>query len=217
MTTGDRPARSERTALCDLALELGPDAPTLCSPWTVAELLAHLAIREGRPDLAPGIWVSVPFLERRLERAQADLAASDFTALVERVRTGPPLWSPTRLSAVDDAVNLFEFFVHHEDVRRANGSGPRVADPALDRALAGALHRAAPLFFRRSKVGVRVAAEHGREYAAHGPTSLGSVTLRGPVEEIVLYAYGRRGVVRGLDVDGTPEAVAALEGSRLGI
>jgi hypothetical protein len=33
------------------------------------------------------------------------------------------------------AVNLNEFFVHHEDVRRANGCGPRTNSPAMDAAL----------------------------------------------------------------------------------
>ena len=31
--------------------------------------------------------------------------------------------------------NLNEFFVHHEDVRRANGRGPRTNSPAMDAAL----------------------------------------------------------------------------------
>jgi hypothetical protein len=29
-------------------------------------------------------------------------------------------------------VNLNEYFVHHEDVRRANGLGPRVDGPRVD-------------------------------------------------------------------------------------
>ena len=41
-------ARAERTALCDLFLEVGPDAPTLCEGWTTKDLAGHLVIREGR-------------------------------------------------------------------------------------------------------------------------------------------------------------------------
>ncbi|UJH71014.1 maleylpyruvate isomerase N-terminal domain-containing protein [Ornithinimicrobium sp. INDO-MA30-4] len=51
-------AQQQRQALCDTALAVGPDAPTLCSPWTVKDLLAHLVIRERRPDTLPGIGVS---------------------------------------------------------------------------------------------------------------------------------------------------------------
>ena len=48
-------ARRERHALCDLALELGPDAPTLCGDWTTRDLLAHLLVREGSPMGSPGM------------------------------------------------------------------------------------------------------------------------------------------------------------------
>ena len=50
-------ARRERHDLCDLALELGPDEPTLCGEWTTRELLAHLFVREHRPVSAAGILV----------------------------------------------------------------------------------------------------------------------------------------------------------------
>ena len=36
----------ERMGLCDLFVELGPDAPTLCEGWTTADLAAHLVLRE---------------------------------------------------------------------------------------------------------------------------------------------------------------------------
>lgn len=49
------PARSERHALCDLFMEVGPDAPTLCGEWTTRDLAAHLVVRESRPDAAAGI------------------------------------------------------------------------------------------------------------------------------------------------------------------
>ena len=35
-------ARRERDALCDLALLLGPDAPTLCEGWDARDLVTHL-------------------------------------------------------------------------------------------------------------------------------------------------------------------------------
>ena len=45
-------AATERNALADLFLERGPDEPTLCGDWTTNDLLAHLVIRERRPDVA---------------------------------------------------------------------------------------------------------------------------------------------------------------------
>jgi uncharacterized protein (TIGR03085 family) len=56
MSNGDL-AQLERSRLCDLFLEVGPDQPTLCEGWTTADLAAHLVIRERRPDAAPGILV----------------------------------------------------------------------------------------------------------------------------------------------------------------
>ena len=81
----------ERAALADLLDELGPDEPTLCEGWATRDLAAHLVIREGRPDVNAGI--AIPLLAGRTARAQATLAAGDFTQLVDRVRTGPPTLS----------------------------------------------------------------------------------------------------------------------------
>ena len=47
-------AQTERQALCDTMERVGPDAPTLCHPWRVRELAAHLVIRETRQG-----WQSV--------------------------------------------------------------------------------------------------------------------------------------------------------------
>ena len=100
------PARRERSALCDTFETVGPDAPTLCSPWRTRDLAAHLVIREGRPDAALGMLV--PPLAERAQRVQDGYAAQPWPELVERVRTGPPSWSPTRLEPVDTVVNLAE-------------------------------------------------------------------------------------------------------------
>jgi len=39
-------AQQERMALCDLFVELGSDAPTLCAGWLTADLATHLVVRE---------------------------------------------------------------------------------------------------------------------------------------------------------------------------
>ena len=206
------PARRERYALCDTALELGPAAPTLCSPWDVAALLAHLHVREARPDLAVGI--AVPPLAGRLERGQAQIAAWPFEQLVATVRTGPPVWNPARLGPVDDLANLAEMFIHHEDIRRANDLGERTAyDPDLVSGLATQLKRMGPLMFRSSPVGVVLQWPRHDAVTVRKPRGAGSVTLVAPVAELTLYASGRERVAT-VDVEGPPEAVAAFESSR---
>jgi uncharacterized protein (TIGR03085 family) len=208
-------AQTERAALCDTFVAVGPDAPTLCDPWTTAELAAHLVIRERRPDLAPGIWV--PGLANRLETAQQEYAAKPWPELVELVRSGPPAWSPARIRPLDDAVNLIEFFVHHEDVLRAEAVGPqRQVGEELQAALWSSLGRLGKVLFRRARTGVvLLSPDHGR-YAVHGATDLGTVVLQGEPSELMLAAYGRPQVA-ALEPQGSAPAVEALMQSRLGL
>ena len=85
---------------------------------------APRVIRDRRPDLAPGIWV--PLLASRTDEGIAAYAAKPWAELVDLVREGPPVWSPARVPPIDDAVNLVEFFIHHEDVLRGDEQvGPR--------------------------------------------------------------------------------------------
>ncbi len=116
-------AQSERRALCDLLTKLGPDAPTLCEGWRSADLAAHLVAREHRPDSMPGAVLPCRPLQTwtdRVRDAYRDTLTWD--ELVDRVRTGPP----AVLRPLDGAINTIEFFVHHEDVRRAQvGWKPR--------------------------------------------------------------------------------------------
>ena len=173
------PARRERSALCDTFEAVGPDAPTLCAPWRTRDLAAHLVIREARPDAALGMLV--PPLAERARRVQDGYAARSWPELVERVRTGPPPWSPTRLEPVDAVVNLAELFIHHEDVlRAAPGWEPRLLPDDLEQGLWSTLTRTGRLLFRRSPVGVVLAHAHARPAAGRAAArGAGSVVLRG--------------------------------------
>jgi uncharacterized protein (TIGR03085 family) len=207
-------AQDERASLCDTFDAVGPDAPTLCDPWTTADLAAHLVIRERRPDLAAGIWV--PGLAGRTERAQREYAAMPWAELVDLVRSGPPVWAPQRLRPLDEAANLIEFYIHHEDVLRAEAVGPQRAVGAdLEAALWGRLTRLGKVLFRRARTGVVLLAPDYGRCAAHGDTGLGTVILQGPPSELMLAAYGRARVA-ALEPQGSPEAVDALMASRLG-
>ena len=46
-------ALDERAALCDTALALGADAPTLCGDWTVKDLLVPPAGPRAQPARVP--------------------------------------------------------------------------------------------------------------------------------------------------------------------
>ncbi|MEP7017541.1 MAG: TIGR03085 family metal-binding protein [Actinomycetota bacterium] len=201
-------ARIERRALCDTFERVGPDAPTLCSPWLTRDLAAHLVVRERRPDAAAGIWV--PGLAGRAEEVQNGYAAWDWPRLVQLVRTGPPAWSPASLARVDEAINIAEFFVHHEDVLRGGSSWTARELPTdLETALWSIVSKTARLKYARASVGVvLVTPEHGRRQV-HAMTDLGTVVLKGTPGELLLYSFGRRTVAR-VEVSGTEEAVSAL-------
>ncbi|WP_353953621.1 TIGR03085 family metal-binding protein [Knoellia sp. S7-12] len=207
-------ARRERLDLCETFELVGPDAPTLCMPWTTRDLAAHLVIREGRPDLASGIWV--PFLADRTEREQAKVAAQPWPALVEAVRSGPPRWHPAQMAPIDNAVNLAEMVVHHEDVLRGDGTpGPRREPTAhLEAAAWALLSRMGRLLFRKVPDGVELHAPGRGALTVSG----GDVTVHvsGAPLELLLTAYGRRQVAQ-IDLTGDEAAMARFETSRFGL
>jgi uncharacterized protein (TIGR03085 family) len=203
-------AQDERRALCDLLLEVGPEAATLCEGWTTADLAAHLVVRERRPDAAPGIVVpGLAAYSERVRRSTRD--GTPWAELVDQVRSGPPF--PLRL--VDEAVNTVEYFVHHEDVRRARPAwAPRRLDAALESRLWSRLRTGARLLLRRSPTGVDV------EAIGHGATTLkvGSpvVTLRGTPGELTLVVFGR-GDHAEVDYQGDDAAIERFRAARLGL
>ena len=183
----------ERREICDLLLELGPDAPTLCEGWTTADLAAHLVLREH--------------FHRWSDARRAMEKAKGLPAMVARLRAGAPL-IPWRLPRVRNVFNGLEYFIHHEDVRRANGRGPRESRPDLE-----------ALAWRMIGFGARRLARQMRPYGLELATPDGKrrvfgsskrARLSGPASELVLYLGGRRSTAQ-VSLDGAHEAIAAIE------
>ncbi|MDI6908853.1 TIGR03085 family metal-binding protein [Nocardioides sp.] len=205
-------ALQERTELCDLALALGPDAPTLCEGWDARDLVDHLLIRERRPVSALGNVV--PRLAGLTDRAMAQGRQRSFGVQVERLRRPSP---PLRLvPLLDGLMNTFELVVHHEDLRRAQpGWEPRsLPDADLD-LLWSQLSRGGafigrrlpvPAVVRRSDTGITATVRKGPD----------PVVVSGPVVELVLFLFGRD-QTRGLTFEGAPDAVARLRSADLGV
>jgi len=208
-------APGERQALCDTLLTVGPEAPTLCQPWRACELAAHLVLRETRLDLVAGQWVKP--LQARLDRAIQERAKAPYVELVATLRGGPPRWSLTTLAPFDEATNLLEFFVHHEDVRRAApGWTPRDLSADHEAALWSYLQRAAKFLYRRASVGVLLDAHELGRFEARPAGRLGSVVVEGRVGELLLYSNGRRSVA-SVSLTGPTEAVQSLAATDLSI
>lgn len=217
MDASPSPAQVERRSLADLLIEVGPRAPTECAGWTAADLVAHLIVREGRPDTLPGILL--PRLAFHTERVRRRTTESvPFTQMVSRFRDGPPKWSLYSLPGADNNANTVEFFVHHEDVRRARpGWRPRPLPPEMEHLLWRRL-KIARFVLRKVPVEViavrpdgktlRIAkgAKSGRRRGGR-PTP--SARVHGPVGELVLWALGRTAVAQ-VGFTGPADAVRVL-------
>jgi uncharacterized protein (TIGR03085 family) len=200
-------ARDERKLLSDLFDQVGPDAPTLCGPWTTKDLAAHLVVRERRLDASPGIALK-PFAAYT-RKVQESYAAKPWPELVEMVRQGPPKFSPYGFGPVDELANSGEFFIHHEDVRRAReGWEPRSPDPVRDAALWKMVKFTGKFGYRRSPVGIVFRRPDGTSATLkQGPTP---VVVTGEPGELVLLASGRKAV--RVEYDGDPAAIEAFQG-----
>jgi uncharacterized protein (TIGR03085 family) len=206
-------ARRERAELCELFLDVGPDAPTLCEGWTTRDLAAHLVVRERRPDAAIGIVV--PALAGHGDSVRGRYATRSYDELVGLVHDGPPRWNPMRLDALDRATNTVEYFIHHEDVRRAaDGWEPRELDPALADQLWAMVTRMTRLTMRRAPAGVVfVEPDRGRHLAKDGTPV---VEVTGPAPEIALFVSGRQGHSR-VELTGADDAVQAVRTASFGV
>jgi uncharacterized protein (TIGR03085 family) len=177
----------------------------------VRALLAHLLVRERSPIAATGIRVAplAPLTEKAMER----YAARDFADLVETVRRAR---TPLALPVVDDVFNTLEYFVHHEDIRRAQpGWEPRTLTRAEESALWGAIRiggrglvrpAGVPVTIRRSDGGATEGLRRGDD----------PVLLTGLPSEIVLFLFGRK-QTRGITLDGPDESIQALHDANLGL
>lgn len=201
----------ERAELCARLSALGPDAPTLCGAWTTADLAAHLVARERNPASGPGIVFGGPF-ERITDWAMDRERRRGYDAVVERVRTGPP-FIPWGLPVIRSFLNLNEYFVHHEDVRRANGEGPRTDRPELDDALRPVAARMAGIQLWRAKIDVELVDHTGRSIARRGQAPARVVGRPG---ELLLWLNGRAAVA-DLAFEGSEDEVSRLWDADLGL
>jgi uncharacterized protein (TIGR03085 family) len=208
-----RLAQIERTALCDLALQVGEDQPTLCGEWSVKDLVVHLLLREGSPA---AIGIVVAPLAGVTAAASRRIGRRDFAVLVEKLRNGPPRLSPFAVPKVDEMVNTMEYFVHHEDIRRAQPTwSPRTLGDDVERTLWSMIPMPGKALTRKAPDGVSI------EDSRTGSTVVlkkGSpaVTVKGLPSEVALYLFGRSDQAR-VELLGDDDAVARLSSTSLGM
>jgi len=207
-------SREERLALCALLDETGPDAPTLCEGWTTGDLAAHLVLRERRPDAAAGV-AGGPLAGYTARVQQRLRERIPFPDLVRMIKSGPPRLSVMALPGMDERVNAVEFFVHHEDVRRAaDGWAPRALGSGESDMLWDRL-RMARFMLRKAPVGVELARDDGgpaTSYRITARNATPAVTVVGSPAELTLWVMGRRAAAR-VRMDGMQAAVTKLAGA----
>ena len=143
------------------------------------------------------------------------MAQRPWTWLVEDVRNGPPKLSPMRVGAIDRAANTMEFFIHHEDVRRAtNDWEPRVLPAPLEAEMWAALRRTGRIMMRKAPATLTLVTPSGDEVrvSSNGP----EVRVIGRPGELLLFAYGRQAHA-DVEVVGPDDAVAGVRSASFGI
>lgn len=184
-------SNAQRSQLAALLIDLGPNSPTLCEGWETKDLAAHLWIRENRIDAAGGMFISK--LEPRLEDLTQKTLERDYEEVVKEWAAGPP--KPVKF--IDKQMNTSENFIHHEDVRRANGrTTPQPLSQEAQKQLYGSLKMMAPMMLKKSHSPVvlhprgfdRIVAADKKGVARNGSDV---IRVSGEVGELLLWASGR--------------------------
>ena len=212
------PREKERSELLETLRAVGPDAPTLCTRWTAADIAAHLVVSEQAAGV-PMVFVNVGrrvlpvAITRRiiaslLETGEGMIDRTKtrgWDELLRRLSSGPPTvfgyGSLSHLRTVEE-------WIHHEDVRRANGYGPRPPSPDGDEALweSGLAVTQFPEFVP-ARSGIELSTPDGRR---HRLGKDARVRVHGRPGELLLYLAGR-GEAAEVSVDGDADAITALQ------
>jgi uncharacterized protein (TIGR03085 family) len=212
-------SREERLALCALLEATGPDAPTLCAGWTTGDLAAHLVLREHRPDAAVGL-LGGPFAGYTARAHRRVRERTPYRDLVQAIRSGPPRLSVMGIPGMDERANTVEYFVHHEDVRRAAPDWePRQLSAGESDVLWHRL-RMARFLLHKAPVGVELARDDedadGQSYRITAKKATPMVTVIGSPAELTMWVTGRTGAAK-IRLDGTEAAVSKLTGASWGL
>jgi uncharacterized protein (TIGR03085 family) len=206
-------AKIERQQLADLLLAVGPDAPTVCAGWTTRDLAAHLVVRERRPDSMAGVLL--PRLTARGERVRAAKAQNEYEELVTQLRN-PPWWSPVSNRLTDELANTLEFFIHHEDVRRAQPEwAPRLLPHGEQEAIWKATRMTARFGLRKLHVPVLVRSPGFDDLEiGTSETQPPRAMLQGEPGEIALFVSGRQQVAK-VEIQGQEDTTDVIRRAKL--
>jgi uncharacterized protein (TIGR03085 family) len=173
-------------------------------------------LRERRPDAAAGI-LGGPLAGYTARIQNRIRERTPFPDLVEMIRSGPPRLSVMAIPGVDERANAVEFFVHHEDVRRAAADWEPRDITSGESAMLWQRLRTARFMLRKAPVGVELARDdietgQGADRPAFRITAKNAtpaVTVIGSPAELTMWVMGRSTRAR-VRFDGIEPAVTKL-------
>ncbi|WP_370326041.1 maleylpyruvate isomerase family mycothiol-dependent enzyme [Euzebya sp.] len=223
-----KPVHRQRAALCDLLESLTDEqwqAETMCDGWDAGDIAAHLLVREREPWAAGGILIKplASLTESRMRSRTRDGRA----AMIADLRKGPPPWFAYGPLA---RAQVAEDYIHTEDVRRGGAAAltPRLepddgtGDEIIADILWESVSRFAVLTFGRVRADGVLALTDGstsRAYTLGGKIAHRAgdarpdetVTVHGPVGDLLLYTTGRVGA--RVSAEGPQHLIDAIEAS----
>lgn len=199
-------AAAERLELADLLEGLAPaqwESRTLCTRWTVRQLVAHVVSYE---ELRLGGLATRALRGRGMPDRMNAVGVADYerrttAELVELLRSRA---RPSGLTAgFGGGIGLVDTLIHHQDVRRPLGLPRTVPRERLRFALGFTVTAPTVRGFWNAR-GVRLVATDLDWATGRGPEA------RGPGETVLMTLAGRAGVAAGLTGPGRDRLVARL-------
>ncbi|WP_158583114.1 maleylpyruvate isomerase family mycothiol-dependent enzyme [Nesterenkonia natronophila] len=186
-------ASQERKAMVSALRSVTADAPTLCKGWSAQDLALHIVVRDSRPDLMVGR--RLPLVGPKARAALQNLASGGYDASVDRVAAGPPPYFPQILKPVDDAMNTLEYYIHTEDVLRAQPGFELSHRREISEELRKRIwqHASLTFFVMAARKQNRRITFFSPGYGAttRGPAAAPLMMVHGTPEELTLWASGR--------------------------
>ena len=178
-----------REFLCDALAAVEPTAPTLCEGWDAHELAVHIWVLQHDPLSWPGVMI--PALAGATRR-RAELIRGRWShgALVARLRREPGSLACMPLDRWEGHGHaLGEYYIHTQDVLRANGLPRPTQSTESEDALWVRARKAGGLMWDRNRGAVRFTAPHQPAFTVGRGTP--ATHVDGLPSEVILWLYGR--------------------------
>lgn len=177
---------------CDALAAVAPTAPTLCEGWDAHDLAVHVWVLKHDPLSWPGIAVTA-FARLTQQRAEHFKQRWSYEILIGKLRQETGAMASLPFDGRQGHRHaLGEFYIHTEDVRRANNYPRSTQTSETEDALWLRTREAGKELWPRGRAAVLVEAP-GRESftIGRGPAAARVVGLP---SEALLWIYGREGV-----------------------